>query len=230
MSHAEAVGVRSSSPHGSRAVHDATDQFLVGDASALADELTDALVSVSANVAALRKRVPASDDIARDLRALDEAFGRTVALARRLSTAIRQQQDPGAFADVARIARDLGRHLVPVMPEGVALTVTGASSPTLAAMAPSEVRRVLSLLFRRVIEGLAERRGELTLEVREQRGQSASPPEVRVQIAHRALKLGSAADAAEDVRASVNASGGSVEPCAQTGGGAAVVVLLPAVG
>ncbi|HEX3772120.1 MAG TPA: hypothetical protein VHV30_14690 [Polyangiaceae bacterium] len=202
----------------------------MGDAAALADELTEALLSVSANVSTLRKRLPATDVFARDMRALDDAFGRAVALARRLTLAIREQSDPGAFADVARIARDLARHLVPVMPEGVALTVTCAPSPTLAAMAPSEVRRVLSLLFRRVIEGLAERRGDLTLEVGEQRTHTAGPTEVRVQLAHRALRLGAAADAAEDVRPSVNASGGSVEPCAQTGGGAAVLVLLPAVG
>jgi hypothetical protein len=230
MSHAEAVGVRTSSPHGSRAVRHATDQFLVGDAAALADELTEALLSVSANVAAFRKRLPANDVFARDIGAIDDAFSRTVVLARRLSTAVREQHDPGAFADVARIARDIARHLDPVMPEGVALTVTCASSPTLAAISPSEVRRVLSLLFRRVIEGLADRSGTLTLEVSEQRSQTTAPAEVRVQLAHRSLKLNAAAEAAEDVRASVNASGGSVEPCAQTGGGAAVVVLLPAVG
>jgi hypothetical protein len=228
MSRAVVSGVRTSPPDSVRAVRDATDQFLVGDAAALADELTDALLSVSAHVATFRKRLPTDDVFARDVHAIDEAFARTVALARRLSVAIRDQNDPGAFADVARIARDLGRHLVPVMPEGVALNVSCAASPLLAAMSPSEVRRVLSLLLRRVVEGLVDRRGDLTLEVTAQRASASSPAEIRVQVAHKALKAGIAADAAEDVRPSVNANGGSVEPCARTGGGSAVVVVLPA--
>jgi hypothetical protein len=210
-----------------RAVRDATEQFLVGDASALADELTEALLAVSAHVAAFSKRVPAQGPLARDLRAIDEAFAQSVALARRLSVAIRTHRDPGAYADVARIARDLGRHLVPAMPEGVAFTIVCPTGPMLVAVPPPDVRRVLSVVVRRLLEGLADRSGELTLEVAEVRGGPTSPADVRVQIGHRHLRPGVAADAAEDVRASVNATGGSVEPCARPGGGAAVVLLLP---
>jgi hypothetical protein len=210
-----------------RAVHDATEQFLVGDASALADELTDALLAVSAHVSSLRKRLPAEDAFANDMKTIDEAFALSVALARRLSLAIRDHRDPGAYADVGRIARDLGRHLTDAMPEGIAFSIVCPTAPTLAAVSPSEVRRVLSLLVRRVLEGLVERRGDLTLEVTETRGGPRTPAEVRVQIGHRGLRPSVAADAAEDVRANVNANGGSVEPCARTGGGAAVVVLLP---
>jgi len=219
--------VSSSISETGRAVRDATEQFLVGDASALADELTEALLAVSAHVAAFSRRVPAHGPLARDLRAIDEAFAQSVAVARRLSVAIRTHRDPGAYADVARIARDLGRHLVPAMPGGLALTIVCPTGPVLVAVPPPDVRRVLSLVVRRLLEGLADRPGELTLEVGEVRSRPTPPADVRVQIGHRHLRPGVAADAAEDVRANVNAAGGSVEPCARPGGGAAVVLLLP---
>ncbi len=210
-----------------RAVRDATEQFLVGDAPALADELTDALLSVSALVSAFRKHLPAKGAIADDLGSIDDAFSRSVVLARKLSTAIRAHRDPGAFADVARIARDLGRHIAPAMPEGTAFTVLCPSSPAVAKMPPPELRRVLSMLVRRVFDGLVERAGDLTLEVTEVRSRPASPADVRVLIGHRGLGASSAAEAADDVRSNVNGAGGSVEPCARPKGGAAVVLLLP---
>lgn len=209
-----------------RAVRDATEQFLVGDASVLADELTESLLSVSAHVAALRKRLPPEGPLADHMRSVDEGFSRSVDLARKLSVAIRAHRDPGAYADVSRIARDLGRHLAPAMPEGTAFTIACPPSPTVATMPPPELRRVLSLLVRRLLDGL-ERGGDLRLEVSEIRIGQTSPADVRILIGHRGLRPSTAADAADDVRSNVNANGGSVDPCVRPGGGAAVVVVLP---
>jgi hypothetical protein len=229
MSRARLQRVTTSTSKVDRAVRDATDQFLDGDASVVVDELTEALISVSARISVFRKRLPASDALACDLRAVDDAFTHSVALARRLSIAIRAQEDPGACTDVGRIARDLGKHLSPVMPEGVPLTLVCPAAPALAAMSPSDVRRIFSLLIRRVLDDVAGRAGgDVTLEVCVFDGSEfTSPRGVRVQIWHRALRPAVAADAAEDVRPKVHANGGSVEPCARVGGGAAVVVLLP---
>jgi hypothetical protein len=210
-------------------VREATEQFLVGDAPALAGELTDALIVVSARVARLRRSFETPQTGERDegldgeLRAIDEAFGRTVDLARRLSQAIRAHRAPGAYASAANIARELGRQLGSSMPEPMRLALHCPAGPVLAMIPPSELRRILVVLVRRVVEGVGDGGGELLLEVSEIR----SSREARIVVGHPKLRPAAAADAAEQARELVHAWGGSVDPCARAMGGAAVVVVLP---
>jgi hypothetical protein len=208
----------------------ATDQFLVGDGPALADQLADALFALSADVARLRRATPTQSPVASDVQGIDDALTACVGLARRLSTAIRAHAEPGSYTDAARIARELGRHLAPTMPEGTSLSVVCPPSPTLAMMASSELRRVLVVLVRRMLSDLGSSRGELGLEVVAERHEPPERPVVKLLIGHRALAAAEAASAAADVRSEVNARGGSVEPCARKGGGTTVVVSLPAAG
>jgi len=209
-------------------VRDATDPFLVGEGPALADQLAEALFVVSADVARLRRTTPDHSPIADELRGIDDALSACIGLARRLSTAVRSHAEPGNYADAAGVARDLARHLASAMPEGTALNVVCTASPALVTMPSSELRRVLAVLVRRVLAGLAVPAGELTLEVVEDRARGRRhSPTVKLFVGHGTLEPSQAAAAADDVRAHVNARAGSVEPCARRGGGAAVVVSLP---
>jgi hypothetical protein len=214
-----------------RLLREATERFLVGDAPALAAELTDALLLVSARVASLRRRAPKRGRIADEVRSVDEAFARSVALARQLSVAIRAHRDPGAYVAAGDIVRELGRQLAASLPEGTALTVRCSSDPALATISPSELRRVLATLIRRTVDSMDERENELVIEVSEvmeARATEALEPAIRIVVRHDALLAAAAADAADQVRDMVSARGGSVEPCATTGKGAAVVVSLRA--
>ena len=209
-------------------VREATEQFLVGDAPALAGELTDALIVVSARVARLRRTFEApagerDEGLDGELRAIDEAFGRSVDLARRLSQAIRAHRAPGAYASASNIARELGRQLGSSMPESMRLALQCPAGPVLAMIPPSELRRILVVLVRRVVEGVGDGGGELSLEV----GESKSSREARIVVGHQKLRPAAAADAADQARELVHAWGGSVDPCARARGGAAVVVVLP---
>ena len=212
-----------------RVVREATEQFLVGDAPALAGELTDALIVVSARVARLRRSFEApagerDEGLDGELRAIDEAFGRSVDLARRLSQAIRAHRAPGAYASASNIARDLARQLGSSMPESMRLALQCPAGPVLAMIPPSELRRILVVLVRRVVEGVGDG-GELSLEVSETR----SSNEARIVVGHQKLRPAAAADAADQARELVHAWGGSIDPCARARGGAAVVVVLPGV-
>ena len=212
-------------------VREATEQFLVGDAPALAGELTDALIVVSARVGQLRRSFEAEPPAAGsreqvlegEVHAIEEAFARSVDLARRLSQAIRAHRAPGAYASAANIARELGRQLATSLPESMRLGLRCPPGPVLAMIPPSELRRILVILVRRVVEGVGDGGGELLLEVAEVK----SSVEVRLVVGHPKLRPGAAADAADQARELVHAWGGSVDPCARTGGGASVVVLLP---
>jgi hypothetical protein len=208
-----------------RALYKATEQFLVGDAPALADELTDALLVISARVARLKKAVAPDDPLAVEVHAVDEAFARSVALARKLSSAIRNYQDPGAYVAVGTMARDFGRHISTSLPSGMSFTVRIDSNHPIAVMPPSELRRILAKLIRRTIGDVPDG-GEFVLEVIDGRG-TTNEPAIRIVLGHEALSAGVAADAADQVRDVVNARGGWVEPCATPGHGATVVVSLP---
>ncbi len=209
------------------AVREAIEQFLLGDAPTLADELTDALRATSAHVARFRERIPNRGPLAEDMNAVENAFAHSIALTQRLSVAIRANGDPGACAATAGIARELGRRLASAMPEGTAFTAVCPSSPALAAMPPPRMRRVLATLVRRLVDRSLDRGGDVVLEVEEVT--EATSPSVRIVVGSGGLPPGAAADAADDVRPHVNACGGSVEPCARPGGGASVVVVLPRV-
>ena len=211
-------------------VREATEQFLVGDAPALAGELTDALIGVSARVGRLRRSFEALPPVAGDgealrgeLRVIEEAFGSSVELARRLSQAIRAHRAPGAYASAANIARELGRQLASSMPEPMRLALVCPAGPVLARIPASELRRILVVLVRRVVDGVGDGGGELALEVTE----AKASREARLVVGHPKLSPTAAADAADQARELVHAWGGSVDPCARTRGGAAVVVLLP---
>ena len=78
-------------------------------------------------------------------------------------------------------------------------------------------------MVRRVVEGVGDGGGELSLEVTE----AKTSGEARIVVGHPKLRAAAAADAADQARERVHAWGGSIDPCARTGGGAAVVVLLP---
>jgi hypothetical protein len=212
-------------------VREATEQFLVGDAPALAGELTDALIVVSARVGQLRRRFDADPPgagsreqvLEGEVRAIEESFARSIDLARRLSQAIRAHRAPGAYASAANIARELGRQLASSMPEPMRLGLRCSPGPVLAMIPPSELRRILVILVRRVVEGVGDGGGELSLEVTEIKASG----EARLVVGHPKLRAAAAADAADQAREIVHAWGGSIDPCARTGGGAAVVVLLP---
>jgi hypothetical protein len=221
-------------------VRDATEQFLVGDAQALAGELTDALIVVAARVGVLRRtveaagregkrkdgRAGASDPLAGELHAIDEAFGRSVDLARRLSQAIQAHRSPGTYTAVSSLARELGRQLAPALPEKMTLGLRCPPGPVLAVIPSAELRQILVVLVRRVVEGVGESGGELQLEVT---ASKAPDREARIVVGHEKLRPAAAADAADQARELVHAWGGSVDACARAGGGAAVVVLLPGV-
>jgi hypothetical protein len=212
-------------------VREATEHFLVGDAPALAGELTDALIVVSARVGRLRRDLnadppaPGSSEyvLGSELHAIEEAFARSIDLARRLSQAIRAHRAPGAYASAANIARELGRQLASSMPEPMRLGLECPSGPVLAMIPPSELRRILVVLVRRVVEGVGDGGGELSIDVSEAKASG----EARIVIGHPRLRPAAAADAADQARELVHAWGGSVDPGARTRGGAAVVVLLP---
>jgi hypothetical protein len=211
-------------------VREATEQFLVGDAPALAGELTDALIVVSARVGRLRRNLDADRPLGSEetplggeLREIEEAFAQSVDLARRLSQAIRTHRAPGAYASTANIVRELGRQLASSMPEPMRLGLRCPAGPVLAMIPPSELRRILVVLVRRVVEGVGNGGGELSIEV----SAAKTSGEVRVVIGHPRLHPAAAADAADQARELVHAWGGSVDPCARTKEGAAVVVLLP---
>jgi hypothetical protein len=208
------------------AVYKATEEFLVGDGPALVDELTDALLGISARVAQLRRTVAPEDAGAAELRAIDEAFAQSVTLARSLSVAIRAYQDPGGYVGVAAMVRDLGRQVSTSLPGGVAFTVRIASNPAIAAVPSSELRRILAKLIRRTSHGVSSR-VEWVLEVVDGCATDAPERAVRIILGHDALSAAAAADAADQVRSAVNARGGWVQPCATVGRGATVVVSLP---
>ena len=208
------------------AVHKATEQFLAGDAPALIDELTDALLVVSSRVAGLRSAVAPEDPVAAELRAVDEAFAQSVALTRKLSIAIKALQDPSGYVGVAAMVRDLGRQLSTSLPNGVALTVRIGSNPAIAAMPSSELRRVLAKLIRRTCSCMSDR-SEWVLEVVDGGATDTHQRAIRIVLGHDALSAAAAADAADQVRDAVDASGGWVQPCATLGQGATVVVSLP---
>lgn len=210
-----------------RRLRDATEQFLVGDGPALADQLAEALFVLSGDIGRLRRTIPTAGPVADEMQGIDDALTACVGLARRLSSAIRSHVEPGSYTDAARIARDLGRRLAPTMPEGTTLNVVCSQAPALATMSSSELRRVLAVLVRRLAVGLRSPSGELALEVVEDRAPPPKRPTVKLLLGHRALTTADAADAAADVRQDVNARGGSVEPCERKGGGATVVVSLP---
>jgi hypothetical protein len=211
-------------------VRDVTEQFLVGDAPALAAELTDVLIVVSARVGRLRRTLepdPAAGGdgqaLGGDLQAIEEAFARSVDLARRLSQAIRAHRAPGAYASASNIARELGRQLASSMPEPMRLGLRCPPGPVLAMIPPSELRRILAVLVRGVVDGVGDGGGELSLEVSEAKASA----EARIVVGHPRLRPAAAADAADQARELVHAWGGSVDPCARTRGGAAVVLSLP---
>ena len=216
-------------------VREATEQFLIGEAPGLAGELTNALIAVSARVAHLRRKVGAKATAAGgdasldgELGAIEEAFGESVDLARRLSQAIRSHRAAGSYAAVASIARELGRQLGSAMPGPMRLVLRCPQGPVIANIPPEDLRSVMVILVRSVIESVSagerEAGGELSLEVGVAR---ASTPQARIVVAHARLRPAAAAEAADQARELVHAWGGSVEPCARTNGGASVVVLLP---
>jgi hypothetical protein len=208
-------------------VREATDQFLVGEGPALADQLFEALFVLSGDIARLRRATPQPSPEADGMHTIDDALTACVGLARRLSMAVRAHEEPGSYTDAARIARDLGRHLGPTMPDGTTLNVVCPPSPALATMPSSELRRVLATLVRWLVAGAGSPPGELALEVVEDRPRPPGRSTVKLLIGHTALAVDDAAAAAAAVRAEVNARGGSVEPSARKDGGATVVVSLP---
>jgi hypothetical protein len=209
------------------ALRDATEQFLVGDAPGLADELAEALLAISVDVGGLRRRLPPQSPHSKPMREIDDAFSQCVALARRLSVAVRAQGDPGAYADAARVTRDLGRRLASAMPDGTTLNVVCPPSPVVATIPQPELRRVLATLVRRLMVGLVGHRGELAMEVTEVPRGPGQEPTIELLIGHGELGPVDAEEAADHVRPGVNARGGSVESCVRRGGGAMVVVSLP---
>ena len=116
-----------------------TEQFLVGDAPALAGELTDALIVVSARVGAAPPRLRGPPARSRRPRrpstATFEPSRRRSAAASISPAGSRRRFEPtarpGAYASAANIARELGRQLGSSMPEPMRLALRCPPGPVL---------------------------------------------------------------------------------------------------
>jgi hypothetical protein len=215
----------------SRVLREAGDQLLVGDAPSLVDELTAALLVVSARVARIRQHVGPKDSVSpvsTEMRSFDEAFSRAVSLARKLSAAIRAHRDSGSYVAATIVARELGRQLTTLLPDQEVCSMRLSADPAIVTMPAGELRRVLVTLVRVMVEG-AENGGALVLEIEVERATPSRAAVVRVILGHPTLRAAAAERAADDVREMVNARGGSVEVHSTSGSAAAVIVSLPGV-
>lgn len=211
-----------------RGLREAGEQFLVGDAPLLIDELTAALLVVSARAARVRQHVGVKEPVLAEMRSLDEAFSRAVALARKLSAAIRAHRDSGSYVAAATVVRELGRQLTTSLPDRDVCSLRLSPDPAIVTMPAAELRRVLVALLRIAGESVGNA-GPLLLEVDAERATEDRNSVVHIVLGHRGLKQGIADQAAEEVREIVNARGGSVETRMTSGGAASVVVSLPGV-
>jgi len=212
----------------SRVLREASEQFLVGDAPLLIDELTAALLVVSARAARVRQHVGVKEPVLAEMRSLDEAFARAVGLARKLSAAIRAHRDSGSYVAAATVVRELGRQLASSLPDREVCSMRLSPDPAIVTMPAPELRRVLVALLRVAGESVGHG-GPLSLEVEAERATETRDSVVRIVVGHRALRQAAAVQAADEVRQIVNARGGSVEARTTAGGAAAVVVSLPGV-
>jgi hypothetical protein len=211
-----------------RVLREAGEQFLVGDAPSLVDELTAALLVVSARAARVRQHIGVKEPVLGEMRSLDEAFARAVNLARKLSAAIRAHRDSGSYVAAATVARELGRQLATSLPNREVCSVRLSPDPAIVTMSPAELRRVLVSLLRVAAED-ADNESPLSLDVDAERATDKGDSVVRIVVGHRGLRRASAARAAEEVRQVVNARGGSVEARTADGGATTIVVSLPGV-
>src|SRR5580658_5404483 len=186
-----------------RVLRETSEQFLVGDAPVLVDELTAALLVVSARAARVRQHIGVKEPVLAEMRSLDEAFSRAVSLARKLSAAIRAHRDSGSYVAAATVVRELGRQLTTSLPDREVCSMRLSPDPAIVSMPAAELRRVLVALLR--IAGESVGSGQLLLEVDSERATEKSDSIVRIVIGHHALKQAIAAQAAEQVREVVNA-------------------------
>jgi hypothetical protein len=200
---------------------------MLGDAPVLAGELAAALVALSADLAALRRRIPPPNPIAVDVGAVDDALSRSIVLARRLLAAIRSHAGPAASGDAVSVATELAKHLAPALSPRLVLTVVCRCPSALTALPAPSLRRLLATLVLRVLERLTVHSGELALEVSELRT-GTGPETVEVALGHRGLTALAAAEAADHVRHDLQASGGLVQARARLGGGTTIIASLPA--
>jgi hypothetical protein len=210
-----------------RVLREAGEQFLVGDAPSLVDELTAALLVVSARAARVRQHI-VKEPMLGEMRSLDEAFARAVNLARKLSAAIRAHRDSGSYVAAASVARELGRQLATSLPNREVCSMRLSPDPAIVTMSPAELRRVLVSLLRVAAEDV-DNGSPLSLEVDAERAADTGDSVVRIVVGHRGLRRASASRAADEVRQVVNARGGSVEARTTDGGATAIVVSLPGV-
>jgi hypothetical protein len=211
-----------------RGLREASEQFLVGDAPVLVDELTAALLVVSARSARVRQHIGVKEPLLAEMRSLDEAFARAVGLARKLSAAIRAHRDSGSYVAAATVVRELGRQLTTSLPDREVCSVRVSPDPAIVTMPAAELRRVLVALLRIAGETVGSG-GQLLLEVDAERATENRDSVVHIVIGHHGLKQAIAAQAADEVREIVNARGGSVDTRMTAGGAASVVVSLPGV-
>jgi hypothetical protein len=211
-----------------RVLRETSEQFLVGDAPVLVDELTAALLVVSARAARVRQHVGVKEPVLAEMRSLDEAFSRAVSLARKLSAAIRAHRDSGSYVAAATVVRELGRQLTTSLPDREVCSMRLSPDPAIVTMPAAELRRVLVAVLRIAGESVAQGR-PLLLEVDAERATETHDSVVRIVVGHEGLKQAAAVQAADEVRQIVNARGGSVETRTTAGGAAAVVVSLPGV-
>jgi hypothetical protein len=210
----------------SRVLREAGEQFLVGDAPLLIDELTAALLVVSARAARVRQHVGVKEPVLGEMRSLDEAFSRAVSLARKLSAAIRAHRDSGSYVAAATVVRELGNLLSTSLPNREVCSMRLSADRAIVPMPAAELRRVLVTVLRIAGDSVGLG-GPLLLQVETEHATETQPSVVRIALGHEALNQATATRAANEVRPVVNARGGSVEARTTGGGAAAIVVSLP---
>jgi hypothetical protein len=202
-----------------------TDRFLVSDAPGLVDKLTEVLLVTSARMASLRRRLPANE--AQEAQAVEEEFGRGVAIARSIAESVRSHGEPGAYAAAANIVRELERLLSDAVPNGMRLVVRCPPGPAIVTMQPSELRRVLVAILLALAH--AEGARKLVVEVQHVPPTNALGPRVWIVLGCDSRPVGALAEAADRVRPLVQARGGTIEPAVARGvTGTGVVVQVPA--
>jgi len=204
---------------------EATERFLVSDAPGLVDKLTEVLLATSARMASLRRRLPARE--AEEARAVEEAFGQGVAIARNIAESVRSHGEPGAYASAASIVRELGRLLSDAVPNGIRLVVRCPPGPAIVTMQPSELRRVLVAILLALAH--AEGARKLVVEVEHVPAANELGPRVWILLACDSRPVGAVAEATDRMRPLVQARGGTIEPAVARGvNGTAVAVQVPA--
>jgi hypothetical protein len=127
-----------------RAFHELVTQIVGGGAHALAHDLTNLLLEISARLGRARRSVDAGSTVARELVALDDAFGRAVALTRGMGERLSVRHRACDLASVNHVVCELAAMVGPAMPAGLSFAVTYPRESCIVATSPCDLRRALA--------------------------------------------------------------------------------------